>query len=428
MAPFNGEISGFSFGVNAYYFLGLLLLPISFFLAFSIHFHLNVYVKRILAILFCLVAWGVFSSFLNPFLFENISVFSPRLGIDTQVKFGPTALKWSFSNFGQALYLLINFNIVLIFLMLVRTKKEFLNVIMKSFKVVIPVMIVIVFWQVFAKIYGVYFPNDIIYSVNDRGWSNQTLNGLFRINGTMIEPSVLGGVMASLFICSIWLQQHSSSLIYMIYPIFIVLCIGFTLSTTGVLSLVILFLAVILKVAFRGIIHLKLQRNFLVLFILGVIPLSFLYFQFVELVTVFAQSTLVDKLNSGSLENRSVSNYHSLVVLKDTYGMGSGLGSNRPSSFIFAVLSNLGIIGFILSTVLFFSIMNAYFKLRKLDRDLDYTFLILVLFLLSMALAIPDLSTEYLWVCLVSFLVNANVSTNRIAHKNLENKKLSSIN
>jgi len=420
MAPFNGDVSGFSFAINSYYFLGLMLLPVSFVLLISGQLRVNIYVKRILAILFLLVVWGIVSSFLNPLLFENILVFSPRLGIDTQVKYGPTALVWSFSNFGQAIYLLINFNIVLILLMKVRTKNEFKNVFLKSFKVAIPIMIVFVVWQICSKMYGIYFPSEIIYSVNDRGFADQTMNGLFRISGTMIEPSVLGGVLASLLICSMWLKTYSNSFLFKIYPIIIILSAFATLSTTGYVATLLVICASFIQIVIRALFYLKVRGFALIYFVILVIVLFYLYFQFGEFLQNLIGVILFDKLESISMVSRSAANNHAFDVFKDTYGMGAGLGSNRPSSFLFAILSNLGIIGVILTSALLFEIINAYSKLRKVDRNLDYTFLMFISFLSSMVIAIPDLSNEFLWICLANFLVNANVLINRTGRKYLD--------
>lgn len=411
MAPISGDLLGFKFGVNSYYSLGLLLFMVAIYVAFMQSIRVNKYVKRIFIVLSCLVVWSVISAFLNPILFEGIPVFSPRLGIDTQARLGATSLRWSFSNFGQAIYLLINFSIVFTSLYVIKTKHHFMSIIFDTFKIVIPLVIFIVFWQAANKFFGLYFPYDLFFSISERGNFNQTMNGLFRMSGTMIEPSVMGGVLASLLIGSIWLQSHSKRLRYKIYPALVIVCILMTTSSTGLVMLGSILVSTALYISFRAILYLRVRTDLFVICSLCTLLFIVIYVQLMDVINVVLESALLEKLYSSSFEHRSLSNLHTFEILKETYFLGSGLGSNRPSSFIASIASNLGVIGVILFLFLIFCVIQAYLKLRKLDNNLDYTFWMLVIFVLSMAISIPDISCEYLWICLVAFIVNANTAT-----------------
>ena len=59
-------------------------------------------------------------------------------------------------------------------------------------------------------------------------------------------------------------------------------------------------------------------------------------------------STVIDKVNSASGQERSYWNYISLKSFVDTAGLGVGLGSSRASSWPIAVLSQLGLVGAIM--------------------------------------------------------------------------------
>lgn len=58
-------------------------------------------------------------------------------------------------------------------------------------------------------------------------------------------------------------------------------------------------------------------------------------------------STIVNKLGSQSGIERAAWNHHAFKAFTETWMLGTGVGSVRASSFILAVLANMGIIGFV---------------------------------------------------------------------------------
>ena len=215
--------------------------------------------------------------------------------------------------------------------------------------------------------------------------------------------------MSSLLIVSLWLQTANNGLRYKIYPILIIASIIATASTTGIFLLTMLLTFYLVIFFSHAIFNLKISLQKTKFLILLACIFSASYVLLIDTINLLLDSVLFDKLYSSSLENRSISNKHTFEIMKNTHGLGAGLGSNRPSSLIAAIISNLGFIGFILSISIFSCIVHAYFSFRKHNRDIDYTFWTLMIFLISMSLAIPDLSTEYLWICLSAFLVNLNI-------------------
>ncbi|MET0341071.1 MAG: hypothetical protein ABW252_08710 [Polyangiales bacterium] len=67
-----------------------------------------------------------------------------------------------------------------------------------------------------------------------------------------------------------------------------------------------------------------------------------------ERITRFFDHTVAKKLNSDSGVERSSWNRQAWENFLDTYGLGTGLGSARASSFALVLLSNLGVIGSVL--------------------------------------------------------------------------------
>jgi O-Antigen ligase len=64
--------------------------------------------------------------------------------------------------------------------------------------------------------------------------------------------------------------------------------------------------------------------------------------------TRFADVVVGSKLDSGSGTERMAWMAQGLRNLRDTWGLGVGLGSNRSSSFLVVLLSNLGVLGTLL--------------------------------------------------------------------------------
>jgi len=64
------------------------------------------------------------------------------------------------------------------------------------------------------------------------------------------------------------------------------------------------------------------------------------------------QTMVFDKSTSDSGVERAYWNTQSLVSLLDTYGLGTGMGSSRSSSWLVSTLSQLGVIGSLLVAVL----------------------------------------------------------------------------
>ena len=71
------------------------------------------------------VGWTVFSAFVSPVLFAGTPVDSPRMGVD-QGFWSQMPLRWSFSNAGQAAYMLLNF-IMLLHMLQMSDRPEYIK-------------------------------------------------------------------------------------------------------------------------------------------------------------------------------------------------------------------------------------------------------------------------------------------------------------
>lgn len=110
-------------------------------------------------------------------------------------------------------------------------------------------------------------------------------------------------------------------------------------------------------------------------------------------------TVLLDKLDSGSARVRHRSNEQALQIVKDTWGMGAGLGSNRASSYMASLVSNTGILGLLCFVAALGSLTWRYFATRQTLGD-SQLFAVTALWTstLAVALAIPDLNLPAYWI------------------------------
>ena len=100
MSLLGGDLGGFNFGINLYYTLLIFLSLFTPYYLFLKRNYLDANVKRILGFLALFVIFASVTSIVFPRIFEGVPVYTPRIGIDSQVK-SQTPLRFTFSNIGQ---------------------------------------------------------------------------------------------------------------------------------------------------------------------------------------------------------------------------------------------------------------------------------------------------------------------------------------
>jgi len=267
-----GNIRDFRFGINIYYFI---LLLISALILYSFVFSKKREYEKFKSILFskkdkrlrfillflCLFSlYAVISAFINPVIFEGIHVISPRGGMGAD----KSVLSFTMSNTGQAAYLALNFLFVLFSLREISSYELFQKYMLRFFEITIYTLIVFSVWQVVSKWFGIYYPNDYLFNMLDRGEVNQTASGFFRINGPMREPSDLGRILVSFFSFStICIFKCRSKTKYTIISLVLMSLIFMSTSSVGILVLAIFLITLSLIYIYKLIngTHL-LQINF----------------------------------------------------------------------------------------------------------------------------------------------------------------------
>ena len=113
----------------------------------------------------------------------------------------------------------------------------------------------------------------------------------------------------------------------------------------------------------------------------------------------------VEEMVSGLIVNktklkdgvRELSNKRALEIVKETYGLGVGLGSNRASSFFASLVSNTGVLGALLFSGMLLTLLWRYFKAPQLSDMQIFVAASLPTATLAMGLGIPDLNLPMYW-------------------------------
>ena len=108
------------------------------------------------------------------------------------------------------------------------------------------------------------------------------------------------------------------------------------------------------------------------------------------------QFLIIDKIKQTN-GVREKSNYRALEIVKETYGFGVGLGSNRASSFVASMVSNTGVLGLALFAAMLCSLLWRYVQAPVLSDMQIFVAAALPAATLAMGLGIPDLNMPMYW-------------------------------
>jgi hypothetical protein len=375
-----------------------------------------------------LLAFVSFSalSVLFSIVFSGMPVLGSRTGIDEIESGNFESLKLSLSTLALIIYLIFNFfymHFLVRFIEQIENiidRKKTLSLLFSSY--ICSGLLVIFFGilQKFCSISGLPFPKEIIYSsiaYNDGG--TQTLQHISRVASTFTEPSSAGCFLSAFSMFLFVFIAYSKSLllkkniIIVFYFFLSCLTLYFTTSTTGYVTfaVMILFFAVIgfAKLIVIGKVKkgwaLKMSASILLLLVLFMIIYSNTDMQFI------LNEFVLNKSSTSSYVNRSASNEYSIQLLINTFGLGVGLAGHRPSSLLFLIISNLGVLGLFLFiiTFIFFPMIfirgiagskNMLNNTTYLDFQIPFhqALWTYFTFLLSMIIANPTLQDASLWI------------------------------
>lgn len=384
-----------SFSLSPFYFLS-----VPFFILFVLSiFYKGIFItdKKLLLIWAAFFSVCMISMFF-PLVFSGIPVLTARKGIDFGV-INPTRLSFSISNLGQGIYIILNSSLFLFCLSDAAIRKR--SVIIKFFVLSGWIVCFFAYYQFISWHFNLPYPYKILnYNTHYSQGYMQMLGHFKRVSSTFLEPSLAGACLVSFL--SFYIFKVKPTLIHTGSVVLFFVATILTTSSTIVVGFLVIFLLLVF-----------LKRK------LWVIPVTFIL---ILIATVFfpdyLSKVVVEKFSSISYIHRSLSNEISFKLLLDSYGLGVGLGSSRSSSFLFYLLSNVGVLGATAFIFLVFSVWSKYFfRFRLLDNNQMPVFASFTVYLACKIASVPDLNDPFFWVllCLLC-LFKPNVVSSRKTH------------
>jgi hypothetical protein len=339
------------------------------------------------ALAVALVLWAIVITLAGPRIFAGIRVFDPALGVDNQVG-NMSILEPSLGNIAQLGYLTLGVLFVLLSGRLFPVDTRLLGA-------ALWVALVLAAVRMVAE---PVWPHALLQ--NMPGYAYATPE---RLSGTFYEPSVLGLylVAAACYFGVRLLRPGAPGRIASLVALVLV-GIEFVANASGtaLLGLVI--------VAATGVVVLLVRRLRSPDF--GVRPWAIITGTLV-LAASLTQLPALYELTIGSAERkassfsflaRGLANQRSWEIFQETVGLGVGLGSHRPSSLFFLVLSCLGFVGTLLLIALVIVALRAAAR-TPATAPAGWALLGI---LVSGVIAVPDLSMPVIWtglaVCVAS--------------------------
>ena len=339
-----------------------------------------------------LLAWAVFISLVGPRVFAGTMVFAPELGIggvDVMVGLVP-----SLGNLAQVGYLAIAVTFLLLAGRVFPVDTRLLGVMLWGAVGLAAIRIVA----------EPVWPRELLQ--NMPGFNYATPE---RLSGTLHEPSVLGlYLVAAAAYFVVRLRQPGVERIVSVFALALVAVdFVFNSSGTALLGLGLLAAVAAVRMIASGRIQVRPLAVGAVVIAAGA-SLTQLPLLYSMTVGYAAQKTQTE-----SFDDRGSSNWESLRILFESWGAGVGLGSNRPSSLLFLVISCLGVVGLgLLVAIVVLALKSAAAK-----PDGAAAAWTLIAILVAAGVAVPDLSSPALWAavaaCLAPVVVRIRRGTRR---------------
>jgi hypothetical protein len=377
MAVFQGAAvinlgGGFGFGVAPYFFTAALLAVriATKWINGRIAFQREEFAQIHLQMLSVFVGWCVVSAFILPVIFEGTPVNSPRAGAES-VFYLALPLKWSFSNAGQAGYMLLNFFVLLAFADFCKNRP--LERLINAFTYSGIIVSLIGLYQMISYRFGLPFPTAFFNS--NGSWAqlpNQMIGGdVQRVSATFTEPSTAGGFLSGWLLFELMMANWERTRRTLHTTCSILGCVVLlaTTSTTGyvTIGLVLAFMGgrLALKVAMQGRISIKTAAPIAVVLLVGIGFLAF-----TNRGGSLLDAVLWHKSSSSSATFRTATVWRAIAVMQNTYGLGAGLGSNRSFGTLAYIGSNLGVVGLGVFVYMLVHILRRSLRyLRQPTRD-----------------------------------------------------------
>ena len=298
------------------------------------------------------VLWAAASAFLLPVIFKGLPVDLERAGVD-QTYLYRVPLHWTFSNAGQAGYLLLDLCVVLLFVGNA-ARPGYIAGLMRAFTWCGLIVVAVGAYQLLSYRFGFPFPKSFFYS--NTAWAQlagEGIAGRAKINSTFPEASAAGNFLAMWTVFELVLaartgREGARHWWLALAGTFMVIN---TTSTTGYVALAIAWT----YFTWRYLVRFLWQGRVAVRAVLAAalcVGASAAALLIGGHGRSLLDAVIFDKMQSGSAVHRLASIYRSGGIFADSFGLGVGLGSDRPLSSGAYIVADLGAVGVVLFSYL----------------------------------------------------------------------------
>lgn len=355
------------------------------------------------------IAYAVVSSFVCPLIFEGAETILPRDMIDEVFTDNTRSrLTLQISNFAQASYWLLH-GVFLAWLLKSNVRIDDRDWI-RGITVGATAFIAISLAEIACDILNAPFPYEFFVNWGDRFVGLQGVNGMTRLQSTLIEPSILAATMTPVccFLSMRFIYERKSTMGVLALLSGIVLLRS--LSTTAFLGLFFIFAICALSIlySFRSLSTQRLSPWLLLSGGLTVLVTIVVAFQ----LGLF-ELLLIEKMDSQSADSRTGADGVALEILMNSFGLGYGFGSFRASSLLTTLLGCGGLVAFGAAFLLLYHLGSRFLRPRG-----DYLVWLIAGTTLSELLvcfiAIPDPHSVVIWMFLFLYFYLIHHSARRM--------------
>ncbi|WP_184619451.1 hypothetical protein [Thermosipho japonicus] len=373
----------------------------------------NAYLKEIFIYGMLFILFSFSWSIIAPNLFDNYPVYHPS---SRALEVGISFLHFSVYNIIFNIFIILYFFTLIYISIFTWTKKEY-KLIKKIIFISLLLVIVTSFSQILSPIFGTLDITKYFWTIVVRKFKYVSIGGFLpipRIQGTFVEPSNLAPFLTGFYSFYLYNSLRKNNFIDIFLTLVIFIFIILSASTTAYISLMIMTFLVVMNLSSIKLstYNMKLNKKnffslsigiFVVFFSFIIVVYFIIGFQnFLTLINLY----FLNKPESGSFKIRIASDLHALEIFAKTFGLGVGLGSNRSSSFLPYLLSQLGIIGTILFGIFITKILIFCYRSLRGTEYFSYFFFIPAA-LVAQLVAYPDITNPTLWQFIyLSFLVS----------------------
>ncbi|AWB90870.1 hypothetical protein [Aeromicrobium chenweiae] len=336
-----------------------------------------------------LVAFFAATAVALPAVFRGIPVLVARGGVDEQVE-APGQLEFTISNLAQAGYFGLAVLVVVYF---ARNPPKNSRFIAAGFAV----GTLLNLWALANQLIGIFYPREVFRTSLFGIHSDSYFNGAQRFSGIYSEPSMLAtfSVAAGVYgLFALGTKTHRNAVgVFLLASNLTMLAMSYSGTAVAGGGLVAgLTVGVVVWRFVSG--QSRVRAEVMLLMIVAAVVIATAS----AVVHDYAAALIEDKLRSSSYANRSGSNAFSWDLFLDTWYLGAGLGSSRPSSFAMLLLSNVGLVG----TGLYVALVGRIALRARSIAEMRPELWALIGVLLVKVVAEPNLSNPIPWMLLAA--------------------------